>query len=86
MFGLTAEDVETAVLIWPENWPAFEIFSALRTQWRVAHCGRTGLDYGVLQQTFRLFGVKRSERREMFDAIRIMESAALEEMHKDSHG
>lgn len=84
MFGLTADDVETAVLIWPENWPAFEAFSALRTQWRVAHCGRTGLDYGSIPITLRLIGTPRSEWREIFAALRIMESAALEEMHKDA--
>lgn len=75
--------MEAAVLIWPENWPAFEVFSALRTQWRIAHCGRTGLDYGAIPITLRLCNVPRSDWPEVFAALRIMESAALEEMHKD---
>lgn len=75
--------MEAAVLIWPENWPAFEVFSALRTQWRVAHCGRTGLDYGALPITLRLFGIPRKDWTDVFSAIRVMESAALAEMYKD---
>ena len=52
------------------------------TQWRVSPGGPTGLDYGVLPTVLRLHDIPRSEWREMFDELRIMEDAALAKMHE----
>lgn len=83
LFGLTRADIETAVEVWPENWPAVQLFAALGTQWRIAHCGRTGLDYNALPVVMRLQQIPRAHWPDLFDAIRTMEDAALTEMHKD---
>ena len=53
------------------------------TQWRVGVGGATGLDYGALPMVLRFLGVKRAEWSAVWDSVRVMERAALEEMHKD---
>jgi len=53
------------------------------TQWRVGVGGATGLDYGALPTVLRFLGVKRTEWSGVWDSLRVMERAALEEMHKD---
>lgn len=68
--------------MWPENWPAFEVFHRLQTQWRVGGVGPTGLDYNVL---FVLLDRKRlnDEDFDQFVAdIQVMEFAALEAMNR----
>lgn len=40
------------------------------------------MDYAALPEVFRMMGIFRREWPDLFDAIRIMERAALEEMHK----
>jgi hypothetical protein len=68
--------------VWPENWPAFEVFHRLQTQWRVGGVGPTGLDYNVL---FVLLDRKRlnDEDFDQFVAdIQVMEFAALEAMNR----
>lgn len=70
--------------VWPENWPAVQVFAALQTQWAVAGMGNTviGLRYEALPTVFDLLRVKRRQRPELFDALRVMESAALEVLNK----
>lgn len=63
--------------IWPENIVAFSVFSAMQTQWRIGMGGPTGLDYGVLPAVMDLSEVAMSDRAELFDSIRVMESEAL---------
>lgn len=67
----------------PENQLPFDVFCAMDTQWRVGVGGATGLDYGALPTVLRLSGVKRAEWSGVWDSVRVMERAALEEMHKD---
>ncbi len=68
--------------VWPENLQAFELFEAMRTQWRVAMGGPVGLDYTVLAWLMDLKRVPLDERAALLDDIRLMESAALAEMSK----
>jgi hypothetical protein len=70
------------VEIWPDNLPAVNVFIAMQTQWRVGMGGATGLDYGVLPSVMRLTGIPRREHQEVFQSIRILEDAALEQMRK----
>jgi hypothetical protein len=56
------------------------VFQELGSQWRVAHSGPYGLDYNVLPMLFDLHEIPQSERLETMRSIRVMESAALEEM------
>lgn len=44
--------------------------------------GPTGLDYGAIDPVLRLHGVKKRERRDLFEALRIMESAVLDVMRE----
>ncbi|ROL86733.1 hypothetical protein BK640_29240 [Pseudomonas protegens] len=70
---LTGQDCE----VWPDNWPAFIVFEAMYTQWRVGACGATGLDYGVLPSVIRMCGVPAGSRQSIFSDIRQMEAEAL---------
>ncbi|WP_050999725.1 DUF1799 domain-containing protein [Pseudomonas chlororaphis] len=73
---LTGQDCE----VWPDNWPAFTVFEAMSTQWRVGACGATGLDYGVLPSVIRMCGVPANSRQSIFSDIRQMEAEALAAM------
>jgi hypothetical protein len=66
--------------IWPENLPAVQIFMAMGTQWRIGMSGATGLDYSVLPAVFELYGI--TDRKQAFNDLRVMESAALEVMRE----
>lgn len=78
--GFTREDYEEEAEVWPENWPAFEIFSQLRTQWRTGLAGRTGLDYPALFALLDRHGLTGDAWWQMFDDLRAMEEAALDAM------
>ena len=80
--GLLREDVTDTsdFQVWPENWTPFQVFSQLSTQWRVGYSGPTGLDYTAVEWVMSLMKVKK--KREVFRAIRIMESSALSQMSK----
>lgn len=70
--------------VWPENWRAVQIFTTLRTQWRHGFAGPTGLDatavLAILERRFRLSG---DELDDVFDAIQVMEDAALGMMREN---
>lgn len=52
----------------------------MQTQWRVGQRGATGFDYGVLYPLLDRLGLSGDDWEQMFDDIRLMESAALEAM------
>lgn len=81
--GLTEDDFDMGAEIWPENLQAYELFSALRTQWRVGMGGATGLDYNVVPAVLRLQGVPRVDWPQLFEDIRVMESTALAAMRHE---
>lgn len=68
--------------MWPENWEAFEIFSTLQTQWRSGFGGPTGFDYNVLFAYLNLLSIDQERQCDLLKDIRVMESAALAEMHR----
>lgn len=82
--GLEREDVEdTSILeVWPENWLPKEVFSETGSQWRVGAAGPTGLDYNVLYKNLDLRRLKRKTYQDVFQAVRILEAAALKQMTK----
>ena len=63
--------------VWPDNWPAFLLFEAMSTQWRVGMGGATGLDYNALPPVASMLGMKRREIPEVFHDIRVMEAEAM---------
>ena len=82
--GLTREDIsnhdDEDFVLYAQNLPAFEVFSAVSTQWRVGMNGRTGLDYAVLPAVMDMMGIQADSRRQMFEDVQAMEYAALKEM------
>jgi len=64
--------------VWPENEEAFSLFEQMQTQWRVGFSGPIGLDYNVLFSLMKL----KNMSIDLLDDIRIMEDAALTEIHR----
>ena len=69
--------------LWSENAPPLALFSRYSTQWRVGPAGAVGLDYTVFFHDLDRKGVSGRDFDEMMDALRVIESAALEELHKE---
>ena len=64
-------------------WPAAALFSAMGTQWRAGPNGPIGLDYGALPTVLRMLRAEREEWPGLFDDLRVIERAALDEMNKE---
>lgn len=81
--GFAPEDYDSEPTeVWPDNWPAFNVFADMQTQWRVSVDGRTGLDYLALVTVMDFHGVAAEDRRQMFADVQAMELAALTQMNK----
>lgn len=70
-----------AIAIWPDNVAAVRVFAAIQTQWTIGPAGPIGLRYEVLPVVFDLLEI-HEDRPDLFDALRVMESAALGELHR----
>jgi hypothetical protein len=68
--------------LWPENDAPFALFAKYQTQWRVGMNGPVGLDYSVFLHDLDRRGISGEEHDEIMDAIRVIEGAALNEIHK----
>lgn len=66
--------------IYAENVPVVRLFMDMLTQWRVGPGGVVGLDYNVLPMLFDVREIASDERGDLFDGLKIMESAALEKL------
>ncbi len=66
--------------MWPENQESVEIFFLLSTQWIVTMGGVVGLNYTSLEMIMRIKKIKN--KAELFDHIRLMERAAIQEWNK----
>ena len=80
--GLTQDDYAETVEVWPENWPAFVLFSTMQSQWDAGIGGPTCLKYQVLFEIMDRKGLTNDDWWEMFADIQHMEAAALKEMNK----
>ncbi len=86
--GLTAADFGESPPheIWPENHLAWRLFCDLSTQWRIGMAGATGLDYTPLMHLLNIECRDHDGQpdlplwRDTFDALRVIEAAALDEM------
>lgn len=63
--------------VWPDAWPAFCIFEAMGTQWRLGQGGPSGLDYTAIPAVATMLGIKRREFTKIFPDLRIMEHEAI---------
>lgn len=66
--------------IWPENWPAVQMFLRVQTQWRTTMGGVIGLDYAAVQWLFKLYDVE--EPRSLLEDLQVMEVAAMAVINK----
>jgi uncharacterized protein DUF1799 len=82
-FGFLPSD-QNPFGIWPDNLTAYRVFEAMRTQWRMAMGGPTGLDYAALPEVWRRCKVPQAERDQVFDDLQVMEYAALAEIRRQS--
>jgi len=84
-FGLLPSDVAPAAVdLWDCNTLAVDVFDAMATQWRTAAHGPTGLDYNAIPLVLRMRGVARAEWPDLFDDLRVLEMAALEQIFEDA--
>lgn len=73
-----SQDVE----VWPENVPFVEFFAQLGGgAWLVGMSGRTGIRYECLPFLFEMNHIKKKHWPKFYDALRVMEAAALEAMY-----
>ena len=83
--GFTREDYEgDDCEIWPENWPAFQLFGVMETQWNIGFNGKTGLNYLVLFAAMDRLELSKPDYDAMFADIRHMELAALNHLNSGS--
>ena len=75
------EDEHGPVEVWPEIVSVVNVFIAMDTQWRVGMNGATGLDYTALPVVLRMTEIPRKKWPDAFADIRVMERAALNEIH-----
>ena len=76
-FGLIMPELEAPkdFEVWPDNWPAVEMFLRCQTQWRTTMSGVCGLDYSAVEWLFRLYEVE--DQQAVFQDLQVMEAAAL---------
>jgi hypothetical protein len=73
---------ESEFAILPENVAALEWFIGMQTQWRTGFSGMTGMDYGVFLMWAKDEGLKRKERVDLLEDLRLMEGAFLGEIQR----
>lgn len=68
--------------VWPENWPALEMWCKVQTQWRTSMSGAVGLDYSVLPWLFKMYEVE--DDRSLLEDLQAMEATVLAAMSKEA--
>ena len=87
VMGFTADDYDETVEVWPENWQAWCLYVEMAGQWRHASSGMgstpVALDYTALFMRMDRMRLDDEEWEHLFSDIRVIESAALQEMRKE---
>lgn len=81
--ALAAQLGEQHTELWQDNVAAVEVFVDMMTQWNVGPAGVIGLRYEALPVVMRMRGIPAADRADVFDGLRVMERAALEEMRRE---
>lgn len=77
-WGMTVEEASAPPFsLWPENVQPMDVYRAMMTQWRMGMAGPTGFDYGALPAVLELHAVKKKQRRDVFEALRVLEDETL---------
>ena len=69
--------------VWPENWPAFNLFNKVSTQWRDNGYDPVGLDYTPLFYLMRRMNLSDQEWDDLFEAVQILEAEAVKTMREN---
>lgn len=78
-WGMTEEEATPTAEVWPDNMQTVDVFTRCMGQWRVGFGGPYALDYNV----FPIVAPSEfhsPEWPDLFSAIRVMETSALEKM------
>lgn len=67
--------------VWPDNWQTILVFADMLTQWNIGMNGAIGLRYEALPLVLEMHGVVADQRREVFDGLRVMERAAVQQIN-----
>lgn len=78
--ALVGDDQDDEIELWLENATTVQVFGALSSQWSVGMAGLIGLRYEAIPIVLRLLGVPRSEWGVIFEGLRAMECATLEQV------
>lgn len=73
---------DPVVEVWETHWTAFRLFSALYGQWRMGPGGPVALDYLAIDPVARLLRIKPADTAAAFEALQVMEGAALTTIHE----
>ena len=68
--------------VWPDNWPALDLFIQCQTQWRTGPAGLLGLDYGAVLAMANLWAMDRV--RETMADVQIIEATILEQLSREA--
>ncbi|MGB3069828.1 MAG: DUF1799 domain-containing protein [Ottowia sp.] len=83
--GMRPSDLDDEVIeIWPENMPAFLLWSRIGDQWRMGFGGPESLDFGPLFHELDRMELSTQDYEDLFEDIREMAQAALAEMRRQA--
>lgn len=68
--------------VWPENWPAFDLFARVSTQWRVGMNGPSGLSYEAVYPLIDRMNLTPEGWDRMLEDVGVMERQALATMRE----
>lgn len=78
-FGLELPDLESKAEhceVWPEAWPAVDLFLKVQTQWRGGASGIIGLDYQAVRWLMELY--EFNDQRTMLEDLQVIEARVIE--------
>lgn len=83
---MTVDEASVSIEVWPDNVHAANVFIAMSTQWVRAGMNGTpvSLNYASLSEVWRRTKVPPAERDQVFEDIRVMEEAALQQMRANA--
>jgi hypothetical protein len=77
-FGLELPDLESKAEhceVWPEAWPAVDLFLKVQTQWRGGASGIIGLDYQAVRWLMELY--EFDDQRTMLEDLQVIEARVI---------